>query len=66
MVEIIRHFFCGAAIGSTLAFFLARIHNGKTFKKENEFTVDQIFKWIIIGFIIGGSIGAAILKWNCT
>ena len=62
MVELVKFFFCGAAIGSFLAFMLTRIHNGATFKKEDEFNVDQTLKWVVIGFIIGGSIGAAILR----
>ena len=62
MVELVKFFFCGAACGSFLAFCLTRIHNSATFKKEDEFTVDQTLKWVIIGFIIGGSIGAAVLR----
>lgn len=62
MVELIRFFFCGAALGSVFAFVLTRIHNGMTFKKENEVTVNQTLMWVIIGFLIGGSIGAAFFR----
>lgn len=62
MVELVKFFFCGAAIGSFFAYMVTRIHNGSTFKKEDEFNVDQTLKWVIIGFIIDGSIGAAILR----
>ena len=62
MLEIVRFFFCGAACGSFLALCLTRIHNSMTFKKEEELNVNQILMWVIIGFIIGGAMGAAFLR----
>ena len=59
MILLLKSFFGGAACGAVIAFMYTFFTNLSTFKKENKITVKDIFIWVIIGFLIGGAIGAA-------
>lgn len=48
----------GAACGGDIALFFAIMKNKITFKKEEKISVEDIFLWLIIGFLMGAMMGA--------
>jgi len=59
MLLLIKNFFGGAACGAMLVLAITFFKNMATFKKEDKVPVNQILMWVIIGFLIGGSLAAA-------
>ena len=63
MLVLIKNFLGGAACGAMIALGFALFKNMVTFKKEEKLQASQILIWVIIGFLVGGSLGAVYFTW---
>ena len=60
MVELLTNFLGGGFLGGLLAFVICVFNNIATFKKEEKVTAKEFLIWVIIGFILAGSLTAVI------
>lgn len=58
MVELLRNFLGGAVCGGAIGFFFPLIKNIKTCRRENKATAMDFLVWVLIGFLLGGAMGA--------
>lgn len=58
MVELLRNFLGGAVCGGVLGFFFPFMKNLTTFRKEEKVPAMDFLAWVLIGFLIGGAMGA--------
>ena len=62
MIFLIRSFLAGSACGISAALVLAIYKKAYALKKDEEPTSDDVFKWVLIGFLLGGCLATIIIK----
>lgn len=62
MIFLIRSFLAGSACGILGALICAFIKKIGAFKKEEEPTSDDVFKWVLIGALLGGCFATLVIK----
>ena len=60
MIELLINFFGGGFLGGLLALVICMFNNIAAFKKEDKVTAKEFLIWVIIGFILAGSLTAVI------
>ena len=60
MVELLTNFLGGGFLGGLLALVICMFNNMAAFKKEDKVTATEFLIWVIIGFILAGSLTAVI------
>ena len=60
MEELLINFFGGGFLGGLLALVICMFNNIAAFKKEDKVTAQEFLIWVIIGYILAGSLTAVI------